>query len=125
MYVHVGSATCIPFPQRLRYIHKTVSTLTVEFTLSPGLLLAVQYTCFPLSDLTALIDSVDIVLTRPSYKFVCTFVWFVMSTVDMYHVILAGGLQYDVTQVIIICCPEVIVISVGVIFTNVTGATVI
>lgn len=97
----------------------------MEFTLSPGLLPAVQYTCFPLSDLTALIDSVDIVLTRPSYKSVCPFVWFVMSTVDMYHVILAGGIQYDVTQVIIICCPAVLVIGVGVIFTNVTGATVI
>lgn len=88
---------------------------------------AVQYTCFPLSDLTAYIDSADIVLTKPYalYETVDKFDWLVMSFDDMYHMMLAGGLQYDVIHVIFICCSAITVIGVGVIITNVTGATVI
>lgn len=37
----------------------------MEFTLLPDMLLAVQYTRFPLSDLEALIDNADKVLTKP------------------------------------------------------------
>lgn len=37
----------------------------MEFTLLPDMLLAVQYTRFPLSDLEAVIDNADKVLTKP------------------------------------------------------------
>lgn len=72
-------------------LYKTVTIFTVEFTLCPGLLPAVQYTCFPMSDFAALIDSADIVFTKPSYVIVAKFDWLVMSVDDMYHVMLAGG----------------------------------
>lgn len=104
-----------------------MTAFTVEVTLRPGMLPAVQYTCFPLSDLDALIDSDDKVVIKPYVLFIIVdeIDWLVMSFDGMNHVMLAGGLQYDVIQVIFICCFAVTVICVGVIFTNVTGATVI
>lgn len=99
----------------------------MEFTICPGMLLAVQYTCFPLSDLDALIDSDDKVVIKPYVLYVILdeIDWLVMSFDGMNHVMLAGGLQYDVIQIKFICCSAVTVICVGVIFTNDTGATVI
>lgn len=79
-------------------MHKTVTTFTVEFTLCPGILPAVQYTCFPLSDLEALIDNADIVLNKPTFVTDAEFDWLVKSVDNMYHVMLAWGLQYDVVH---------------------------
>lgn len=44
-----------------------------------------------------------------------------MAVVDLYHVILAGGLQYDVIQIRLITCPSINVVATGVIVTDVTG----
>lgn len=44
-----------------------------------------------------------------------------MSVDDMYHVILAGVLQYDVVQVRFICCPAITVIGVGVNVSDING----
>lgn len=44
-----------------------------------------------------------------------------MSVDDLYHEILAGGLQYDVVQVRFICCPTTTVIEFGVNVTDFTG----
>lgn len=100
----------------------------MELTLRPGMLPAEQYTCFPLSDFDALIDNDDkVVVNKPYVLFVIVdeIDWLVMSFDGMNHVMLAGGLQYDVIQIIFICCSAGTVICVGVIFTNVTGTTVI
>lgn len=78
------------------------------------MLMAVQYTCFPLSDLSRLIDSADIVLTKPSFVSVVNFDCLEMSIDEMYHVMLACGIQYDDVQFISIFCPAITVIDVGV-----------
>lgn len=44
-----------------------------------------------------------------------------MAVVDLYHVILAGGLQYDVIQIRLITCPSINVVATGVTVTDVTG----
>lgn len=44
-----------------------------------------------------------------------------MSVVDLYHVISAGGLQYDVVHVRLICCPVITVVEFRVNVTDVTG----
>lgn len=44
-----------------------------------------------------------------------------MSVVDLYYVISAGGLQYDVVQVRFICCPTITVVEFRVNVTDVTG----
>lgn len=85
------------------------------------MLLAIQYTRFPLSDLEVLIDSVDRVLTKPFDASFVSVNRFAVSVDDIYHVMLACGLQYDVVQVIFICCPAITVIDVGVSVTEVTG----
>lgn len=83
---------------------------TVELILRPGMLLAVQYTCFPLSILTTGVCKEDVVLTKP---FLVDVEWLVtcMAVVDLYHVILAGGLQYDVIQIRLITCPSINVVA--------------
>lgn len=64
----------------------------MEFILLPDMLLAVQYTCFPLSDLEALIDSADKVLTKPfDVLFSVSVNWLVKFVDDIYHAMLAGG----------------------------------
>lgn len=44
-----------------------------------------------------------------------------MSVVDLYHVIFAGGLQYDDVHVRLIWCPTITVVEYGVNVTDVTG----
>lgn len=60
----------------------------MEFTLLPDMLLAVQYTRFPLSDLEALIENTDEVLTK---SFDVNSNWLAMFVDDLFHVMLAGG----------------------------------
>lgn len=104
-----------------KYLHQTVIVCTMDCTLWPGMLLAIQYTWFSLSSLTARINSCDVVFTKLSNISVLYVDWLVMSVDDMYHVILAGGLQYDVVQVRFICCPAITVIGVGVNVSDING----
>lgn len=48
-----------------------------------------------------------------------------MSVVDLYHVISAGGLQYDVVHVRLICCPAITVVEFRVNVTDVTGTVTV
>lgn len=104
-----------------QYLHQTITVCIIDWTLRPNMLLAVQYTCFPLSVLTTWLSSCDVVFTKLFDTSVVFVDWLVISVDDMYHVILAGGLQYDVIQVRFICCPAITVIGVGVTVTDVTG----
>lgn len=63
----------------------------MEFILFPDMLLAVQYTCFPLSDLEALIDNADKVLTKPFDVFFVSVNWLIKFVDIIYHVMLAAG----------------------------------
>lgn len=83
--------------------------------------LAVQYTCFPLSDLSTLIDNDDTVLTKPMLNSVVDVEWSVTSDGEIYHLMLAAGLQYDDVHVKFICFPAVTMIGVGFKVTDVNG----
>lgn len=63
----------------------------------------------------------EIVLARPPSSSVVEVDWLVMSSVDLYHVMLACGLLADVVHVRFICWPAVNVIDVGVKVTDITG----
>lgn len=84
--------------QNSDYIHRGVNSQSWYIA-------RVQYTCFSLSDLEALIDSADTNLTKPSFVTDAEFDWLVKSVDDLYHVMLAWGLHYDVVHVMFICCP--------------------
>lgn len=94
---------------------------TIDFTLRLGVLLAVQNTSCPLSVLTTRFSSCDVVFTEPFNATLVYFDWLVMSVDDLYHVISAGGLQYDVVHVRFICCPAITVVEFRVNVTDVTG----
>lgn len=106
------------------YLHKTL-IITDELTIRPGRLLASQYIVFPLSDFEALIFSDDIVLSKLSEDSLIDVDELVKSVDDMNHVMLAGGKQYDVVQVKVICCSADTLIGDGFTSTYVTGATII
>lgn len=89
------------------------------------MLLALQKTCFSLSELPRVSDKDDTVKTKPSVLSFEDVERLVISVDDMCHVMLAGGSQYDVVQVILICCPERAMIGAGVIVTDVTGTEII
>ena len=93
----------------------------LEVTIVFGVLLAMQYTRFPLSSFTTLLCNNDIVLVSPPSSLDIKVASFVISMDDLYHVMLACGLLADVVHVRFISCPAVNVISVGVKVTNVTG----
>lgn len=103
------------------FLHKTVNVYTIDFTLRLGVLLAVQNTSCPLSVLTIRLSSCDVVFTEPFNAILVYVDWLVMSVVDLYHVIFAGGLQYDVVHVRLIWCPTITVVEYGVNVTDVTG----
>lgn len=87
---------------------------------TPCISLAVQYTCFP-SCFTTLLNNVEMVRRRPPSICVIHVDWLVMSTDDLYHVMLACGLLAEVVHVKFTCCPAVNVFGVGVKVTDVTG----
>lgn len=103
------------------YLHKTVNVCSVDFRVLLGVFLAVQYTCFPLSDFSTFIDNDDTVLTKPMYVFLVNVEWSVTSDGEIYHLMSAAGLQYDDVQVKFICFPAVTMIDVGFKVTDVTG----
>lgn len=93
----------------------------MELTVFPGVLLALQSTCFPLSSFTTLVRNDEIVLGRPKSSCVVEIDWFVMSNDALYHVTVGDGLLEDVVHVRFICCPAFNVIGLGVNVTDVTG----
>lgn len=103
------------------FLHKTVNVYTIDFMCWLGVLLAVQNTSCPLSVLTTRLRSCDVVFTEPFNATLVYVDWLVMSVVDLYHVISAGGLQYDVVHVRLICCPAITVVEFRVNVTDVTG----
>ena len=83
-----------------------------DVTSFPCILLALQNTRFPLSSLTTVFCTEEIVFTRPPLLTRVDLDRLVMSPADLYHVMLAGGMQYDVVHVRLICCPIITVIGV-------------
>ena len=100
--------TCISF--RYQCLHKTFSIIIDDDSSFPRILLALQNTCFPLSSFTSVICNEVIVFIRPPLWANIDPERLVMSTDDLYHVILAGGIQYDVIHDRYICVPATIVI---------------
>ena len=103
------------------YLHITFSVRFIEVTFTLSELLAQQYTCFPLSAFLTVLSNDETVLARPSLFSVVWLAWLVMSTEDLYHLMLACGLQYDVVHIRCICCPSITAIVVGVRVTEVMG----
>lgn len=103
------------------FLQKTVNVYTIDFTFRLGVLLAVQNTTCPLYVLTMRLRSCDVVFTEPFNATLVYVDWLVMSVVDLYHVISAGGLQYDVVHVRLICCPTITVVKFRVNVTDVTS----
>lgn len=85
------------------------------------MLLTAQYTCFSLSILKTRVCKEDVVLNKPLDASITCVDWLVMSMDNLYHEILAGGLQNDVVQVRWILSPTITVIEFGVNITDVTG----
>ena len=68
-----------------------------------------------------MLNNNETVSARPSTLLIVNVDWSVTSSDDRYHVMLAGGLQYDVEHVKFICCPAITELTVGNIVTDETG----
>ena len=94
------------------FLHMTFSVFIKDVTSFPRILLALQNTRFPLSPFTTILCTEEIVCTRSPLLTNVELDRLVMSPADLYHVMLAGGMQYDVVHVRLICCPIITVIGV-------------
>lgn len=103
-------------------LHQAITVCTEEFTCRPGMLLAVQKTSFPLSDLSTLFWSNEVVFTKSFDSLYVTIVEFIFSVEDKCQVMIAGGRQYDVVQERFICFPTVTTIDEGAKVTDDTGS---
>lgn len=94
------------------YLHKTFNVLINDVTPFPSILVALQNTRSPLSPLTTILCTEEIVCTKSPLFTNVEVDRLVMSTADLYHVMLAGGMQYDVLHFRLICFPAITVIGV-------------
>lgn len=93
---------------RWTYLHLTSSVILSETTtLSPRILLTIQYISLPLSFGITVNSNLDVILER-KYGFLSTVttVWSEISLLSLYHVTVAGGWQKLVWQVRYIIFPE-------------------
>ena len=90
----------------------TFSVFIKDVTSFPRILLALQNTRFPLSSLTTVLCTEEVVFTKSPLLANVELDRLEMSTSDLYHVMLADGIQYDVIHVRVICCPITTVIGV-------------
>lgn len=76
-----------------RYLHVTLRVYLLDSTRSPSMLLALQYTCWPLSSGTPVYCSNETVLYR-SLASCCieVVIWVKISEVPLYQVMFAAGL---------------------------------
>lgn len=96
-------STCIRWP----YLHLTSSVILSETTLSPRILLTIQYISLPLSFGITVNSNLDVILERKYVFFsTVTIVWSEISILSLYHVTGAGGWQKLVWQVRYIIVPE-------------------
>lgn len=93
----------------------------MDFSLRPGMLVAAQYICCPLSSFETRICSIDVVFTKALSVSVVYVELLVMFFDALYQVILACGSQNDVVQVRFIFCSAITVSDVDVNDTDVTG----
>ena len=93
-------------------LHMTFSVFIKDVTSFPCILLALQNTRFLLSPFTTILCTEEIVCTRSPLLTNVELDRLVMSSADLYHEMLAGGMQYDVVHVRLICCPVITVIGV-------------
>ena len=113
--------TCVSHLDIGQCLHKTFSIIIDDDTFLPCILLASQNTRFPLSSLTSVICIEVIVSIRSPLLTNIELERLVMSTDDLYHVMLAGGIQYDVIHDRFIRVPATIVIVLTDMATNTTG----
>ena len=95
-----------------KYLHMTFSVFIKDVTSFPRILLALQNTRFPLSSLTTVLCTEEVIFTKSPLLANVELDRLEMSTADLYHVMLADGIQYDVIHVRVICCPITTVIGV-------------
>lgn len=110
--------TCI----RWTYLHLTSSVILSETTLSPRILLTIQYISLPLSFGITVYSNLDVILERKYVFFsTVTIVWSEISILSLYHVTVAGGLQKLVWQDRYIIVPESRDVWFVLMMTEVTG----